>query len=462
MLAAGIDVFSTVNVQHLESLNDQVAELTGVRVRETFPDSVLSRRRRGRAGRRHAAGADRASPERQGLQARARARRAQRLLPHGAPRGAARGRAAPGRRGRRGQAARARARRRCATSDAVLAQAAPQAVGERLLAIVTPRGRPRSGSCGAPGARRSGSARSSTSSPCSRRARARATAPTRSTRCAASARCSARTVLVEEGDDVAEVVARIARERGTTYVLMGAPAPRRGLGRLGEPLHRAAAAARCPASTSASWPTAHGAPAEAVVSAWDVLVPLAALLIGAARQRRRAAAPPRARRRPAGAAADPLPVRRRGAPASARSRRRCGSPAPSTPSSCPPSSRASRCRSRSTRRSAALRRGLRRVRGDRAPRRRLRRPGRQPDRARPQRPPRAARSSSPRCPRRGGSSSPPRRTAATTASDRRRRLAPAQRPRRGARRAAGGAPGATVSTILASAWPCTDTIMMPY
>lgn len=42
LLAAGIDVFSTVNVQHLESLNDQVAELTGVRVRETVPDSVLA------------------------------------------------------------------------------------------------------------------------------------------------------------------------------------------------------------------------------------------------------------------------------------------------------------------------------------------------------------------------------------------------------------------------------------
>lgn len=41
VLAAGIDVFSTVNVQHLESLNDQVTELTGVRVRETVPDSVL-------------------------------------------------------------------------------------------------------------------------------------------------------------------------------------------------------------------------------------------------------------------------------------------------------------------------------------------------------------------------------------------------------------------------------------
>ncbi len=41
VLDAGIDVVSTVNVQHLESLNDQVAELTGVTVRETFPDSVL-------------------------------------------------------------------------------------------------------------------------------------------------------------------------------------------------------------------------------------------------------------------------------------------------------------------------------------------------------------------------------------------------------------------------------------
>ena len=41
MLEAGIDVYSTVNVQHLETLNDRVYELTGVRVRETFPDSVL-------------------------------------------------------------------------------------------------------------------------------------------------------------------------------------------------------------------------------------------------------------------------------------------------------------------------------------------------------------------------------------------------------------------------------------
>ena len=41
VLEAGIDVISTVNVQHLESLNDLMFELTGVRVRETFPDRVL-------------------------------------------------------------------------------------------------------------------------------------------------------------------------------------------------------------------------------------------------------------------------------------------------------------------------------------------------------------------------------------------------------------------------------------
>jgi two-component system sensor histidine kinase KdpD len=41
VLAAGTDVISTVNVQHLESLNDAVFELTGVRVRETFPDRIL-------------------------------------------------------------------------------------------------------------------------------------------------------------------------------------------------------------------------------------------------------------------------------------------------------------------------------------------------------------------------------------------------------------------------------------
>lgn len=41
LLAAGIDVFTTLNVQHLESLNDIVGQITGVRVSETIPDSVF-------------------------------------------------------------------------------------------------------------------------------------------------------------------------------------------------------------------------------------------------------------------------------------------------------------------------------------------------------------------------------------------------------------------------------------
>ena len=101
MLAAGIDVTSTVNVQHLESLNDVVFELTGVRVRETFPDRVLDE-------------ADQVvlvdlTPEE--LQLRLQAgkvypgrdveRGAHELLPAREPRRAARARAARGGRGRR-------------------------------------------------------------------------------------------------------------------------------------------------------------------------------------------------------------------------------------------------------------------------------------------------------------------------------------------------------------------------
>ncbi|MCX5478245.1 sensor histidine kinase KdpD [Kaistia geumhonensis] len=41
LLAAGIDVYSTLNIQHVESLNDVVAQITRVRIRETVPDSVL-------------------------------------------------------------------------------------------------------------------------------------------------------------------------------------------------------------------------------------------------------------------------------------------------------------------------------------------------------------------------------------------------------------------------------------
>ncbi len=43
LLAAGIDVYTTLNIQHVESLNDVVAQITGIRVRETVPDSILDK-----------------------------------------------------------------------------------------------------------------------------------------------------------------------------------------------------------------------------------------------------------------------------------------------------------------------------------------------------------------------------------------------------------------------------------
>ncbi|HUO88196.1 MAG TPA: sensor histidine kinase KdpD [Rhizomicrobium sp.] len=41
ILAAGIDVYTTVNIQHIESLNDVIAQITRIRVRETVPDEIL-------------------------------------------------------------------------------------------------------------------------------------------------------------------------------------------------------------------------------------------------------------------------------------------------------------------------------------------------------------------------------------------------------------------------------------
>ena len=43
LLEAGIDVYTTLNIQHVESLNDVVAQITRIRVRETVPDSILDR-----------------------------------------------------------------------------------------------------------------------------------------------------------------------------------------------------------------------------------------------------------------------------------------------------------------------------------------------------------------------------------------------------------------------------------
>ena len=43
LLAQGIDVYTTLNIQHVESLNDVVAQITRIRVRETVPDSIIDR-----------------------------------------------------------------------------------------------------------------------------------------------------------------------------------------------------------------------------------------------------------------------------------------------------------------------------------------------------------------------------------------------------------------------------------
>ncbi|HEX5617384.1 MAG TPA: universal stress protein [Solirubrobacteraceae bacterium] len=232
VLAAGIDVFSTVNVQHLESLNDQVTELTGVRVRETFPDSVLSQAdeivlvdltppaliERLRAGKIYPAARVPAA-----LNGFFRVENLE-ALREVALRQVAED----------VEAKRLKTDVLAPREDRLMDRAAPQAVGERLLALITPQ---------------------PTSQRILRRAWRSAQRlgadldvlmvlhgePSEAEREQIEAfhrlasLLGAR-VIVEEGDDVAEVVARVAREQRSTYVLMGTPARRSGLRRLSEPL----------------------------------------------------------------------------------------------------------------------------------------------------------------------------------------------------------------------------------
>jgi two-component system sensor histidine kinase KdpD len=233
--AAGIDVFSTVNVQHLESLNDQVAELTGVRVRETFPDSVLAAAdevmlidvtphdliERLRAGRIY-------KPERvpaalngffrvENLEALrelalrqvAEGVEAKRLVRDAAP---------------------------ARDDDQLMGHGVPQAVGERLLALVTPQA---SSQRVVRRAWRSAQRLGAEVDILTVLAPGRVPDPEESDQLEALRRLGGLLgahVLVEEGDDVTEVAARVARERGSTYVVIGTPAPRNRLQRLGEPL----------------------------------------------------------------------------------------------------------------------------------------------------------------------------------------------------------------------------------
>ena len=111
VLDAGIDVFSTVNVQHLETLNDQVAELTRDPGARDVSGLGACRRRRGGAHRPHPRGPDRAPARGEDLPGRADRGLPQQLLPDREPRHPARTGAAPGGAGSRGQAARGAAGR---------------------------------------------------------------------------------------------------------------------------------------------------------------------------------------------------------------------------------------------------------------------------------------------------------------------------------------------------------------
>jgi two-component system, OmpR family, sensor histidine kinase KdpD len=237
VLAAGIDVFSTVNVQHLESLNDQVAELTGVRVRETVPDSVLGGAdevvlidltpealiQRLQAGKIYPAQnidaalnnffkiENLAALREVSLRQVAEDVESKRLVYHGTE--------------------------NVGTRDTErVSDDTAKAVGERLLALVRPqpssqrlvrrawRSAQRLGSdldllwVKPPGVQIEGEVE------------AQVTALRR------LASVLGATLLIEEHDDVVAAAARVAKERGITYIMVGEAPPAKGLARLREPL----------------------------------------------------------------------------------------------------------------------------------------------------------------------------------------------------------------------------------
>jgi two-component system sensor histidine kinase KdpD len=238
VLAAGIDVYSTVNVQHLESLNDQVAELTEIRVRETVPDSILTSAddvvliditpesliERLRAGKIYPAGRIQSALQNffkvenltalreVSLRQVAEEIEAKRLPPPvSTPAGS---------RGRR-------------DDERMIDRRGPSAIGERLLALVTPR--PESQRI----VRRAWRSASRLGAELDllwvtgREPRGDELEQVEALRRLAGVLGAH--LLIEHGSDVAEVAARVARERGTTYVLMGRPSRRNALRRLGSP-----------------------------------------------------------------------------------------------------------------------------------------------------------------------------------------------------------------------------------
>jgi two-component system sensor histidine kinase KdpD len=240
VLEAGIDVFSTVNVQHLESLNDQVTQLTGSRTRETIPDEVLSaadevvlidltpealiaRLRAGKVYRPERVPAalnnffkiENLSALREtALRQVAEDVEVKRLVREPSP--------IVGRRDEDGLTA--------------APEAAPQAIAERLLALATL----------APDSERvvrrawrSAQRLDAELDVLVVRPPGRPPSSEDRQRLEALRRLSAMLGVrlhVEEGDDVAAVAIRLARSLGSTYVLLGAPSEPRGLRRFSSPI----------------------------------------------------------------------------------------------------------------------------------------------------------------------------------------------------------------------------------
>jgi two-component system sensor histidine kinase KdpD len=234
VLDTGIDVYSTVNVQHLESLNDQVSELTGIRVRETLPDAVLASAdevvlvdvtpqsliERLIAGKVYKPEAVQPALENffkiENLNALREVALRQVAEDVEAKRFPAQTALRPN--GRR---------------ERLIDTHAQQAISERLLALITPQ----------PGAQRivrrawRSAQRLGAELDVLWVARANPTAE-QSEQIEALRRLASvlgAHLLLEQGDDVALVTQRVARERNTTYILMGPPHHRGALTRLLRP-----------------------------------------------------------------------------------------------------------------------------------------------------------------------------------------------------------------------------------
>ncbi len=233
VLAGGIDVLSTLNIQHLESLNDHITELSGVRVRETIPDAIVGRADevvlidltpealldRLRAGKIYPAERVEAALNNffriENLAALREVSLRQVAEEVGAKRLTS---------------------ELAGSREESFASEAPQAVGERLLALVEPN--PRAQRL-VRRAWRSAQRLGAELDLLWVRPPGRVLSEDEERSLAALGQLASvlgARLIEEESDDVALAIKEIAERRGTTYILLGHSSPPRGLGRLRVPL----------------------------------------------------------------------------------------------------------------------------------------------------------------------------------------------------------------------------------